>query len=244
MIKIFIGWDEKEPIAYHVLEHSILKRSSAPISITPLNRENLKAQFWRPRGEYDSTDFSNSRWIVPHLCGFEGWAIFMDCDMLCLGDIEELWAQRDDRYAVMVRKHVHIPKNETKFLGQQQTKYMRKNWSSLMMLNCSKLPMLTKHIVNTMHNGLWFHQFNFIEDNLIGDIDAGWNTLVGVNEPSALDKLVHYTDGGPWHGYNDIPYAKEWWSEYNSLVQGDNPIPYLTEKPDEISEHKSHSKSR
>ena len=87
MIPIYIGYDRKETVAYHVLSHSILTRAQQPVSISPLNRENLKPAYWRPRGEFDSTDFSNSRFIVPYLQDYEGFAIFMDCDMLCRTDI-------------------------------------------------------------------------------------------------------------------------------------------------------------
>ena len=37
-----------------------------------------------------STEFTYTRFLVPYLCGYQGKAIFIDCDMLCLGDIAEL----------------------------------------------------------------------------------------------------------------------------------------------------------
>jgi lipopolysaccharide biosynthesis glycosyltransferase len=151
----------------------------------------------------------------------------MDCDMLCLADIKELWDQRDDRYAVMVKKHEHVPTEDTKFLGQEQTKYGRKNWSSLMLMNCSKLTMLTKHIVNTQHHGLWFHQLQFVPDDQIGEIQGDWNLLVDYDPYKPDPKLVHYTSGGPWHGYWDVDYTSEWKDQLYSLLQGDNPVEYL-----------------
>ena len=132
-IPIYIGFDKRETVAYHVLAHSILKRSSISVAIIPLNRYNMRQCFTRPRGEFDSTDFSNSRFMVPYLSDYEGMSLFLDCDMVCTADIAELVGQFDDNYAVMVKKHNHIPTEETKFLGQEQTKYQRKNWSSLIM---------------------------------------------------------------------------------------------------------------
>lgn len=226
MIPIYIGWDKKEPVAYHVLADSIIRNSSEPVSISPLNRDNLGRHFHRPRGEFDSTDFSNSRFIVPHLQQYGGWAIFMDCDMLCLADIAELWNQRDDKYAVMVKKHNHVPQEDLKFLDQEQTKYDRKNWSSLMLLNCNRLRVLTKHVVNTAP-GLWMHQLRFLDDAEIGEIKGDWNLLVGYDgyEPDA--KLVHFTSGGPWHGYVKADYSTQWKNQLYDVIQGDNPVDFL-----------------
>lgn len=233
-IRIFIGYDDKEPIAYHVLSHSILKRASRPVSITPLNRDNLKKHYWRPRSEYDSTDFSNSRWIIPHLCDFEGSAIFMDCDMLCLGDVAELWDQIEPWHAVKVKKHNHIPKEDIKFLGQKQSKYERKNWSSLMLFNNEKCRPLTRHIVNTQSPGLWFHKFEWLADDDIGEIYGNWNHLVGVQAPTQDAKLAHYTLGGPWHGYNDVEFADEWYEELESMLQGGNPVSWRNAEKNRI----------
>ena len=237
MINLFIGYDRKETIAYHVLAHSILSRSSEPVSIIPLNRENLKAQFIRPRGALDSTEFSMSRFIVPHLMNFQGHAIFMDCDMLCLGDIAELWAQRDyaqdasghiepGGFAVLVKKHTHEPKEGTKFLGAEQTKYARKNWSSLVLFDCNRCRPLTRHIVNTQNHGLWFHQFDWLPDEEIGAIDGPWNHLAGYDDYDPDAKLVHFTHIGPWHDPErtaDIDYRVHWELGLQDMLCGDNP---------------------
>jgi hypothetical protein len=231
LIKIFIGWDKAETVAYHVLAHSIIRRSSQPVEIIPLNRKNLAGIFTRPRGEIDSTDFSNSRFIVPHLCDFEGWAIFMDCDMVCLADINELWAQRDERYAVMVKHHEHVPHETKKFLGQEQTKYMRKNWSSLMMFNNARCRELTKHTVNTAP-GLFMHQFRWVPDSHIGEINGLWNHLIGYDSYDPDAKLIHYTSGGPWHRVYD-GYSQVWFDEYDNMIHGDNPVVW-DEKTSEV----------
>lgn len=51
----------------------------------------------------------------------------MDRDMLCRGDIAELWSQRDESYSVMCVQHHHIPREEVKFLGEVQSRYHRKH---------------------------------------------------------------------------------------------------------------------
>src|SRR3546814_6586317 len=89
----------------------------------------LSGLYTRPQHELQSTDFSFSRFLTPSLAGFQDWAIFMDDDMLVLDDIAKLWALRDDRYAVQVVKHDHVPQEDVKFLDKVQTKYEKKNWS-------------------------------------------------------------------------------------------------------------------
>src|SRR5216684_7212308 len=197
MIRVFVGYDQREAAAFSVLSHSIHSRSSAPVSITPVMLSQLRGVYRRERNPLQSTDFSFSRFLTPYLCGYEGWAIFTDCDMLVLDDIAKLWALRDERYAVQVVKHVHVPKEETKFLGEKQTKYEKKNWSSVMLMNCAKCKALTPEFVNRA-SGLELHQFKWLEsDNLIGSLPAKWNHLVGYDAPRADASLVHFTIGGP-----------------------------------------------
>ena len=129
---------------------------------------------------------------------FDGWAIFMDCDMLCQDDIAKLWNQRDEKYSVMCVKHNHDPKKKTKFLGEIQTSYPRKNWSSLMLLNCQKCRNLNIEYVNNA-SGLDLHRFNWLEnDNEIGEIKGTWNSLVKDTKNNNDASLIHWTLGGPW----------------------------------------------
>ena len=222
MIRIFIGFDPRETVAYHVLSHSIHARASAPVSIAPLMLSQLGGLMTRERNSLQSTDFSFSRFLTPYLCGFEGWAIFMDCDMLVLEDIVKLWALRDDKYAVMCVKHDHVPKEKTKFLGAQQTKYEKKNWSSVMLFNCAKCTALTPDYVNSA-SGLDLHRFNWLgDDDLIGEIPHRWNLLVGYDQSIPVDEIsnLHYTIGGPYfHDYKDIDYAAEWFAERDEMLR-------------------------
>ena len=173
MIKVFIGYDTKEKAAFTTLSHSIIQNSTKPVSITPIALSNLKDDFVRERNNISSTEFSFSRFMIPHLMNYQGWALFMDCDMLMFEDIAELWRLRDDRFAVQVCKHDYIPKDEKKFLGQVQTKYEKKNWSSFMLLNCKKCTTLTPDYVNKA-SGLELHQYKWLEsEDLIGDIPLG-----------------------------------------------------------------------
>ncbi len=164
------------------------------------NQLNKAGIYWRKRDPKQSTDFSFSRFLVPHLMNFKGWAIFMDCDMLCQADISELWEQKDESYSVMCVKHNHNPSEKTKFLGEPQTSYPKKNWSSLMLMNCAKCRSLNINYVNTA-SGLDLHRFNWLpSEEEIGEIKGSWNCLVENDQDEGIDKasLIHWTLGGPW----------------------------------------------
>lgn len=219
MIRVFIGYDRRETIAYNVLAHSIQERATQPVAIAPLMLSQLKNIFYRERHLLQSTDFSFSRFLTPWLSGFAGWSIFMDCDMLMLADISELWALRDEKYAVMVVKHNHVPIEESKFLNEPQTKYEKKNWSSVMLFNNARCQALTKEYVNTA-SGLELHQFKWLgNDDLIGALPERWNHLVGYSAPREDAALVHYTLGGPYfEEYRDCEYSQEWLAERAAML--------------------------
>lgn len=222
VIRVFIGYDPREAVTFSVLAHSIHARASRPVSITPLILDQLKGVFERPRDALQSTDFSFSRFLVPYLSGYRGWSIFTDCDMIVREDIAELWALRDDRYAVKCVHHEHVPSETKKFLGAVQTKYAKKNWSSVMLFNNEQCKALTPEFVETA-SGLDLHQFNWLgDDRLIGELPGKWNHLVGVDEPDPDSALVHYTIGGPYFSeYDGCEFSDEWRQERDRMLRCD-----------------------
>lgn len=226
MIKVYIGYDHREEVACSVLAHSIQANASQPVSIALLKLEQLKGILTRERHPLQSTDFSFSRFLTPFLSGYEGWSIFMDCDMLMLEDVAKLWQLRDDRYAVMVVKHNHVPKETVKFHGEPQTKYEKKNWSSVMLFNNAKCRALTPEYVNKA-SGLELHQFKWLgNDDLIGALPERWNHLVGYNPPRKDAALVHFTQGGPYFAeYRNCEYAKEWFDAREAMLRVKNRVP-------------------
>ena len=211
MIRIFIGYDEKETVAYHVLAHSIIANATQPVTISPLRKESFRSFYVRERSNIESTDFSFTRFLVPYLCDYEGWAMFMDCDMVNTADIAELWAMRDDAFSVMCVKHDYQPTDEVKFLGNVQTRYEKKNWSSVMLFNNARCRALTPDVV-AKESGLYLHQFKWLEgDHLIGGLPVTWNYLVGEMTMPGVPKLIHYTLGGPYfESYRDCEHADVW----------------------------------
>jgi hypothetical protein len=182
-------------------------------------QSQLKGVYTRPRGPTESTEFSLTRFLVPHLSGHRGWSLFMDCDMLCRADIAELaaYVERAADKAVLVCQHDYVPKTERKFLGQVQTKYPRKNWSSLMLFNNEHCRALAPSYVNSA-SGLELHRFAWTEDARIGELPLEWNWLVGEYAHNPAAKIVHYTLGGPYFDdYRSCDYAEEWFAEFKAI---------------------------
>jgi len=232
LIHVFIGYDSRQAVLYNIAQHSIIQRCSTPVAITPIKLEHVHKVFNRPRLSNQSTEFSISRFLTPFLRGYQGWAIFIDCDVIVRADLAELWALRDDRYAVQCVKHDHQPTATVKFLGEQQTRYEKKNWTSVMLMNCAKCAALTPEYVNTA-SGLELHQFKWLEsDDLIGEISRDWNFLVEYYKHDEAAKLVHYTEGGPFYeATQNVDFADAWLQEYRSAnSSGDSDFAALTER--------------
>lgn len=219
MYNIFIGFDRREIAAYQVCAYSIIKNSSVPVSITPLNIRHFP--FFRNTDFKASTEFAFTRFLVPYLSNFEGRSLFMDCDMLVRGDIAELFDHADNS-DVQVVKHKYKPKEGDKFLGAEQTLYEKKNWSSVMLFNNEQCKALTKNYVNTA-GGLHLHQFEWAKK--VGELPKSWNYLVGEDIDAAQygdPDLVHYTIGGPYfQKYDGCQFSDDWWEyfkEANSVL--------------------------
>lgn len=222
MINIAIGYDPSETVAFWVLAHSIMKRSSQPVNIVPLNLNYLPLK--RERHPLQSTEFSFSRFLTPWIFGYTADpCVFLDCDMLVQDDIANLVGDRFYPYApVSVVKHNHIPNAETKMLGQVQTPYQCKNWSSVMVFwpshhDCRRL---TPDYVDAV-SGLHLHQFDWVQVGDVGSIPRQWNHLVGYDEPEDPEalNLIHWTEGGPWwEQYKDAPYADLWFAEREDML--------------------------
>jgi lipopolysaccharide biosynthesis glycosyltransferase len=196
MLNVFIGYDHRQPINYNVLQQSIVRRSSQPVSITPLIIEQL------PITRQGLTPFTYSRFLVPWLCNYEGFGLFLDIDMLVLGDIAELFSKADERFAVQIVKH------DGEFQFER---------ASVMLFNCNKCRILTPHYINDKENkGL--HGINFVRPQEVGELPSEWNHLVGYYNPRPDAKLVHYTQGTPvFKEIGNCEYANEWHKEHQVI---------------------------
>jgi hypothetical protein len=224
MINIYIGYDSREKIAAEVCKYSIKKNTKKKINIKYLKLDSLRKQnlYKRKDDKLSSTEFTFSRFLVPILNKYKGWAIFCDCDFLWLKNIEELLKLKNDKYAVMCVKHNYKPLNKTKMDGKVQLHYPRKNWSSLILWNCGHPAnrRLNLNMVNS-ESGKFLHRFGWLKNNLIGTINKDWNWLVGwYKEPrDGVPKALHFTEGGPWFkNYKNIDYANLWLKEKKELT--------------------------
>lgn len=210
MIRVFVGFDPREAVAYHTFCQSVLERASLPVSFTPLALNALAG--YRETHTDGSNAFIYSRFLTPYLCGFDGWALFADGDMICRADIAELWALRDPRHAVQVVKHDYQTKAAQKYLGNKNENYPRKNWSSVMLFNCDhpKHRLLTPEFLQRT-TGKFLHRFEWLDDADIGELPRVWNWLTTEYEDNYDAKLLHYTLGTPcFKDYENAEMADEW----------------------------------
>jgi lipopolysaccharide biosynthesis glycosyltransferase len=232
MLNIFVGYDTREPVAFHNFTQSVLENASIPVSFTPLALNTLKD--YKETHTDGSNEFIYSRFLVPHLMNYKGIAIFADGDMLCLSDVKELYdlALNNPDKAAFVVKHDYNTKHPIKYLGQKNEDYPRKNWSSVIVFNCAHWlnGKLTPDLVMES-TGSYLHRFSWLEDRFIGELPKEWNWLESEYEYNKNAKLIHHTLGTPcFKDYQYSPYSQEWWSTYHRMIYpltGDNKISNL-----------------
>lgn len=220
MIRLMVGFDQRESVAFHTFVQSVIEVTSVPVSVTPLVLSAL------PGYSEIHTDGSNtfiySRFLTPHLAGYSGWAIFADGDMICRDDLKKLWNLRDDRYAVMVVKHDYQTKAHQKYLGNKNENYPKKNWSSVILWNCghAKNRGLTPEFVMSK-DGKFLHRFSWLEESEVGELPREWNWLTTEYPDNYQAKLLHYTLGTPcFKDYCSADMAELWWAAHKNSQQG------------------------
>ncbi|MCO5761421.1 MAG: hypothetical protein NHG36_07905 [Chromatiaceae bacterium] len=230
MIRCFLGYDEREAVAMHVCTSSILRRASKPVSFCYLADNQIIDDYCETHvegsglikpGYQPSNAFVHSRFLVPWLCGYEGWAIFMDGDMIVKADIADLWRRRDPHKALLCVQHDYRTKHSTKYFGQPNQDYPRKMWSSVVLWNCAhpKNRKLGPEYV-MQAPGSHLHRFAWLDDADIGALPIEWNWLVSEYEQSSEAKLLHYTIGGPYlPEYADCDHAADWGLEFSALLK-------------------------
>lgn len=218
-IQLFGGFDQREAAGFHCFASSVIRRATAPVSITPLSSMGL------PVG---SNAFSVSRFLVPALCDFKGRALFLDAaDMLCLADIAELDALYDPQYAVQVVKHPdYTSRHLRKYIGTEmecaQSEYSRKNWASVMLLNCEHPAWRgISHQQLAGRPKLHFLQFQNLLDSEIGELPREWNVLIDEGHDDTNAKVIHFTAGVPsFLHYRNERRSADWFKEFNHMTEG------------------------
>ncbi len=215
MIPVYIGFDPREEAGSHVFASSLIHNASRPVSIIPLHLD-LFAAFYGA-GQRDGTNaFIYTRFLIPFLQDFRGWALFVDgADMLMMGDVSELWALRDEYKAVQVVKHDYRTKHPRKYVGTKMEArnddYERKNWSSVMLINCGHYHWrdMTPEKVAQM-TGPELHRFSWLKDDLVGSLPVEWNWIADEFGENPDAKLIHWTAGTPaFKHYANSPHAED-----------------------------------
>ena len=212
-IPVFVGYDPREAIAYHVCANSIIRNASAPVAIIPVAL-NLFTDYKETHGD-NSNHFVYTRFLVPYLMDFKGRAIFIDGDMVVRGDIIELYESLKTAHDVAVVKHDYKTRMPVKYMGAPNEDYPRKNWSSVIVWDCQSYPnrRLTPDFVQRQP-GSFLHRFSWIDDDRIQALPPEWNWLPDELGENSEAKLLHYTLGTPcFTEFADTPQADEWHQE-------------------------------
>ena len=222
-LRVFIGYDSREDIAYQVARASLIRHASIPVEVFPIKQRELREEglYWRPIDNLSSTEFSFTRFLTPYLAGYSGWALFCDCDFLFRGDIATLMDYADGAKACLVVPHDYRPTEAVKMDNRAQHQYPRKNWSSFMLLNCEheQVQKLTPELVNVA-SGMYLHRFEWLTDDAIGHLPIAFNYLEGwyTKDDCPNPIAVHFTRGGPWFkDHTNVEYGDEWMRASKSL---------------------------
>jgi len=217
-IPIFVGYDPREAIAYHTCVNSIIRNSSRPVAIVPVAL-NLFRDYAETHTD-GSNHFIYTRFLVPYLMEYQGWAIFIDGDMIVRGDIAELWDLRQYTKDAMVVKHDYKTRMKEKYLGSPNEDYPRKNWSSVILWNCNAIRnrQLDPEFVQKS-TGAFLHRFSWIDDSRLGELPPEWNWLPDEYGPNPNAKLLHYTLGTPCFDEFKHTPMNEHWHEERTLTE-------------------------
>lgn len=189
---VFIGYDSRQPVAFQVAAHSIWRNTLAPVQVTRLGLAGL------PITRRGLTDFTYARFMVPWLCGYEGFAAFMDSDVMMRGDARDLFALAYLDQITNGPASVYVVKHA-------QHRY---EWPSVMVFDCERCRTLTPEFVqDDKRNPL----FDFAWAERVGTLPGEWNHLVGYDPPNESARLVHFTQGIPcWPETVGCEFSDEW----------------------------------
>lgn len=224
-LKVYVGYDTREDIAWQVSRHSMLRHATRPVAVHPLRQASLRelGLYTRPYDAKASTEFSLTRFLTPYLAATSGWSLFLDCDTLFTADITAVLDGLDPAKAAYCVQHEYVPRAKVKMDGKAQHIYPRKNWSSFILFNGAHpaVRALTPDVVNGMPP-VDLHRFNWIpDDGLIGALPPIWNFLEGdLDPPADVPNVIHFTNGGPWfENCQDVDYADLWLRERDLLLR-------------------------
>lgn len=194
--RIYSGFDRRQAEAAEVFSYSVRAHASIPVEITFLRLADL------PISRSGTTEFSYGRFCIPHLCDFQGVALFADgCDQLCLGDIAELASLPMAGHLVRVCKH-RVPRQDRPRV-----------WTSVMLMDCAALNWWTPEFVEEASDERLM-RLRDLSDAEIGDLPDTWNWLMEYG-PREDARLLHWShlsnpEGGSWIQRSGSGVWREW----------------------------------
>lgn len=215
--RIFTGWDVREARGWHAFAESVMEHCKQPVALIPLLID----------AQRDGTNaFTYSRFLVPHICDYSGYAIFVDgADMIVNDDLANLWEYRSGWHAVQVVKHDYKTQHSRKYVGTEMeaanADYPRKNWSSVILWDCGHYMnrCLTPEYVEKQ-SGAFLHRFGWLPDDRIGDLPAEWNWLADEYGVNTAARILHWTAGIPAiRAYAQSPHAQAWFRQSANSVR-------------------------
>lgn len=235
-IPLYVGFDPREAVAYTVFCQSVIEQASMPVAFIPLHAPMVKLN--RP----GSNAFTFSRYLVPWLCDYRGWALFVDGDMIVTTDIAQLWRQREEHAintAMVVEKHDYRTRHAKKYIGSTlecaNEDYPKKNQSSVILWNCGHFAhrALTPALIENAPPA-YLHRFEWLKSEHIGQLAPGWNHLIGEDAPGSAH-LHHYTLGVPGIKHYADDYASWTWHKtlLNSLACAGENAPALVQRAED-----------
>lgn len=205
-MRIFVGHDSSQEINTKACVASLKQFGFEPETIDLKRMRKLGYT----REEDGSTEFAYTRFLVPHLCGYKGYAMFCDSDFIWRDSPELMtpWIEDDPVSCV---QHPKMEVACTKFRGNKNEWYYRKWWSSMMVFNCEHYDVvenLTLENVNSK-SPAWLHRMQWASS--IGRIPREYNHLVRYYDYDKSAVAIHFTEGTPmYREYRNDDYADEW----------------------------------
>ncbi|MDM3850573.1 MAG: glycosyltransferase [Aphanizomenon gracile PMC627.10] len=234
-IKVFIGSGEASLLERKVAIYSLQKHTQRQLDIYVFNGThnsielNDQEPFLAPLSlklkYHNITEFSLYRFLIPQICNYQGKAIWIDSDTVCLADIAELF---------------DTSLNGCEFLAKAEAYNTRSSnlWGlSVMLIDCKQTRFDLETYFDEIAQGLYtYTDFSCMSPAFlahhplkIGQLDPQWNVFDYCDEQT---KLIHYTNLNtqPWK-YPHHPYGELWFEYFEEARKAG----YITERDIELS---------
>jgi hypothetical protein len=219
-VRVFIGSGEASLLERKTLIHSIRTNSRRELDIYVFNgthnavERNASPPFPAPLSldvKYRNvTEFSNYRFVIPQICNYQGRAIWLDSDMVCLRDIGELF---------------DAPMGDSSFLAKAEAYRGNGTWGlSVMLIDCERsrfdIDRYFQEVDQALYSSSDLHQMTdaFLARHpfQIGKLDPNWNVFDRYDKNT---RLIHYTNllSQPWK-FPGHPYGDLWFQYFRDAI--------------------------